>query len=388
MKRTFLIITIFTLIFSIIIIPAYVEASEGLPGSAKFGYGARIDINGKYLDKVVATATNIGLDWVAVDFNWSEMWPDPSSPPRINLLSEVITQASENGLSVLLTITNPAAWAVTEDGPDPQTTANLTLSLVEFFSGKVLAVELYPGVNTKESWKADPDAGNYLEVLRRTQETLSAAGEQTALITTVTPESTISTTEDINDIVFLSDLYRFGGKPYLTIVGVQFNKITGYPFTDPGPYFLRHYEEIRSVMLQNEHNHGSIWITGFKLPVNDSLSAMLSFLAPGTADEQSSWIEQAYKLMRAQLYIGAAFFDQINPPSNSSDQIQTIIDNNSIVHPAADRIRELIIGLTPDAQLMNQNHNSQDSGTSQNGNNTFLSILLKKYIRQRDFKHP
>jgi hypothetical protein len=388
-KRTLIIITIFTIIFSIIVIPAYVEASEGLPGSAKFGYGARLDVDGEYLDKVISTASYIGLDWVAVEFDWAEMWPDPSSPPRINVLSEVINQASQNGLSVLLTISNPASWAVTERGPDPQTTANLTLALVDFFSGKILAVELYPGSNTKNSWIADPHAGYYFEVLKRTQETLSAAGKQIALITTVTPESSIPSANDINDLVFLSDLYASGGKPYLTIVGIKFNKITGAPFSDPGSYFLRHYEEIRSVMLANSHNNGSIWITGFKLPVNDNLSAAQNYPPPVTIDEQSTWIEQAYKLMRAQLYIGAAFFDQVNPSVYSQDQTKvTIIENNSNIHPMADRIKQLIIGLTPEAQLSNQNNNGQDQGIPQTANNnTFLSILLKKYVRQIDFKH-
>jgi hypothetical protein len=93
--------------------------------------------------------------------------------------------------------------------------------------------------------------------------------------------------------------------------------------------------------------------------------------------------------MRAQLYIGAAFFDQVNPSVYSQDQSKvTIIENNSNIHPMADRIKQLIIGLTPEAQLSNQNNNGQEQGIPQTANNnTFLSILLKKYVRQIDFKH-
>jgi hypothetical protein len=88
--------------------------------------GARVDIKGKYLDKSIEIASYIGLDWVLVNFNWSEMWPDPSLPPKINSLTEVISQAHiKIYLSVLLSISNPPQWAMTENGPDPQITANL-----------------------------------------------------------------------------------------------------------------------------------------------------------------------------------------------------------------------------------------------------------------------
>jgi hypothetical protein len=51
----------------------------------------------------------------------------------------------------------------------------------------------------------------------------------------------------------------------MTIVGVKFNKIS-WRSTDSsgGSCTLRHYEEIRSIMLKNDHNHGTIWITGFR----------------------------------------------------------------------------------------------------------------------------
>jgi hypothetical protein len=378
------------ILFSIIVVPVLVEASEGLPGSAKFGYGARIDLDGEYLDKVINTASYVGLDWVAIDFDWEEMWSDPSSPPKISVLTELINYAQQSDISVLLTIKNPAQWAVTENGPDPQTTANLVLSLVDFYSGKVLAIELFPGANTQEGWKAKPNPGNYLETLKRTQDTLTAAGKNTTIITTISPDASTPSANDISDLEFLSNLYSIGGKPHLTIVGIQFNKITGDPFSNPGPHYLRHYEEIRKIMLKNDHKHGTIWITGFSVPGSDNFNPDQTYLSPGTTEEQSNWIEEAYKLLRAQLYIGTAFYDQINPHIDPQDTTQvTIIDRNSNLHPSADRLIQLIDGLTPNAQLMDSNSSGQNQENSLNGNNnTFLTILQKKYVRQIDYKHP
>jgi hypothetical protein len=377
---------------SVIFIPSYVKASEGLPGSAKFGFGARVDIKGEYLDRVIETASYIGLDWVLIDFNWEEMWPDPSLPPKINSLTEVISSAYQNDISVLLSISNPPQWAMTENGPDPQTTANLTLSLVEFYSGKVLAVELYPGVNTKEGWNADPNVRFFLDTLKRTHETLINAGKQIAIVTTVSPEAYYPSSKDVNDLIFLSDLYQSGGKPYLTIVGVKFNRLTGDPLTDPEAHVLRHYEEIRSIMLKNDHNHGTIWVTGFSLPNDDSFNNMHSYKSPVSAEDQSKWIEEAYTLMRAQLYIGTAFFDQLNPNRNDQDFSQvTIISKDSYIHLIADRIKQLIGGFTQYNHQLNPNiSTSHQENTLPAGkdNNTYLSILIKKYVRQIDYKHP
>lgn len=387
MKHTLLIIVIFTIILSAFCFPKYAEASEGLPGSAKFGYGARIDIEGKYLDKSIELASSIGLDWVAVDFNWEKMWSDPSKPPTLNKLTDVIFDANRNGLSVLLTISNPASWVISEYGPDPQTTANLVLSLVNFYSEKVLAVELYPGVNTKESWKANPNATNYLAALMQTQNTLLQAGKDIVLITTITPEASHPSANDINDLDFISDLYALGGKPYLTIIGLKFNRLTGDPLTNPGLYALRHYEEVRSVMLENDHNHGTMWITGFRLPINYKSNIDQIEQPTNHFEEQSNWVEEAYKLMKAQLYIGASFFDQLNPNTNSPDSAQvTIISNNSNTHMIADRIMHLIEEYKNNNQPLNPKSYDQNQDNS-NTNNIF-SMLLNKIMHQLGFDHP
>lgn len=375
----------------IVYLPLSVEASAGLPGTAKFGYGAVIDINGKYLDESITTAASIGLDWIAVEFDWEKMWSDPNSPPNISLLSEVIDKAYQRGLSVLLTISNPPIWAITERGPDPQTTANLILSLVGFYANKVSAVELFPGVNTLEGCKAAPDPRSYLLTLNRVQETLNFSGRNIEVITTLTPMAIKPSPQDVNDLEFLNQLYQSGGKSYLNILGVKFNKIRGNPYSNPESVTLRHYEEIRTMMLNNEHEFGLIWITGFRWLNGEINNFKSDNTPPKSLGEHSNWLEEAFILMKAQLYIGAAFLDRINPHNDDLQNYpeNTLILQDSQIHPAADQIRLLIRQQNTKSQLPITGTSDQKPAIkSLDAHQTYLTILLKKHIKQTDFKHP
>lgn len=390
MKYLCLAITILILICAAVLPPANVNASEGLPGSAKFGYGGRIDIKGEYLNESIQVASSMGFSWIAVEFDWEEMWPDPNSPPHISQLTEIINQANHAGLSVLLTISNPADWAVTERGPDPQTTANLILSLSEFYGEKILAIELFTGVNTQHAWKAIPDSGSYLRLLKKVQDTLWQAGQQIAIITTITPLSTSPSVYDIDDLDFLDELYKASSNSYLPIIGLKFSFISGDPYSNPSQIALRHYEEIRAVMLKNDHREGLIWITGFGFPNRGLSNNDQASPPPLTVEQQADWLEKAFSLIKAQLYVGSAFFDQINPNEtpNQSFIRATLISVEAHIHPAVDQITRLINQNITGGQTSTTDASMIQSDLPTSINHTYLTILHKKYTRLNDFKHP
>lgn len=380
-------------IIVLVITPFSVDATAGLPGSAKFGYGAHIDIDGTHLDESISTAASIGLDWVAVEFNWESMWADPNSPPNITLLSDVINKSNQLGLSVLLSIVNPPKWAITESGPDPQTTANLVLSLIDFYANKVFAVELFPGANTIDGWRVIPNPKSYLFALNKVQETLKIAGKNIAVVTTLTPASINPSPYDVNDLEFLNQLYQSGGKSNLTIIGVKLNNLIGDPYSNPKLNTLRHYEEIRAVMLNNGHDFGTIWITGFGWPDEDTKYFETSSAQSKSVVEQknSKWLEEAFDLMKAQLYIGAAFFDQINPQGNmnQNDTKVTLISRESQIHPAANQLKLLIDQQKSRTQIpITGTSNRSTAIKSLDSYQTYLSILIKKYVKHTDFKQP
>jgi hypothetical protein len=50
-------------------------------------------------------------------------------------------------------------------------------------------------------------------------------------------------------------------------------------------------------MIANNHSDGLLWITGLSLPAET---------------EQAPWLQQAYPIMKSQLYLGAVFYSQPN----------------------------------------------------------------------------
>jgi hypothetical protein len=103
----------------------------------------------------------------------------------------------------------------------------------------------------------------------------------------------------------LRQLYAADAVDYMPIVSLRLPATENDPLTplhQAEGNTLRHYENIHNAMLENGHNSGIIWVTGFAWDSD----------AFGSIQEQADWLKQAYLLMRSQLYIGAAFFDGLN----------------------------------------------------------------------------
>ena len=47
------------------------QAGRGVPGSPEFGYGARIELDGIYLDQALELAADLRFDWLVVPVRWS-----------------------------------------------------------------------------------------------------------------------------------------------------------------------------------------------------------------------------------------------------------------------------------------------------------------------------
>ena len=84
-------------------------------------------------------------------------------------------------------------------------------------------------------------------------------------------------------------------------------------------------------MLIHGHQSGLIWITGFSWHPQ----------ALSTIEEQALWIKDAYTLLRSQLYLGAAFFQGLNPLS-PEQQHTSLITSDGDTSPALLTLKYLI----------------------------------------------
>ena len=331
------------------------QAVDGLPGSPLFGYGARLDLQGQGIRQAIDLAAGMNFTWLLIEFDWTFYWPDPNLQPKWGQLDSVAALAHENNINLVVSVFSPPAWAITAQGPDPEKTSQLVLQIANRYPGIVLAFELFPGVNTVAGWSTHPNPKEFTNLLQSVSIDLSTADLEIQLITTLSPLLPVDSSPNISDKEFLAGLYANGWQTGNWILGIHYPLITGDALQTPAPDgipVLRHYEELRNILIQHHDEQRLIWITGFSWPTELTGGTDLDV-------QQAGWLFQAYRLLTAQLYIGAAFFEQINPNSASGTS-SSLLQPDATLHPACTLISQLtnptnIIVPDPDLKIMFKN---------------------------------
>ncbi len=310
--------------------------NNGLPDSPAFGYGAWVDPQGLDIDLALQTAVSLELDWIAVAFDWAQLAPEANAFPNLSQHDYILNTAAQKGLPVLLSVEHAPAWAMTGSGPDPALTANMLLDLTSRYPG-ILAIELFPAANTLEGWGAAPNPEAYVQLFQHMFLTLQANSRALTLIAAgLTPQPANSTNMD--DLQFLDRMYLAGIAPMMPVVGVHLPRAAGQVMAAPAaeqPQVLRHYEAVRNIMLKHNHVEGLLWLSRFAWPAEQ-------LDAGDPAAAQANWMQDAYQLMNAQLYVGAAIFYQLNPPANADANTVSLLLPDQSRHLALERLGQLI----------------------------------------------
>jgi hypothetical protein len=326
-------------------------AAKGRPGSGEFAYGAHLTLEGVLVEPALETARNLPLDWIAVTFNWSKYAHGPHDAPDWTVLDPVMAFAAKENVLIMLSIQAAPVWAQTAQGPDPQQTTRLVLQLTERYPNTLAALELFPASNTFAGWGTSPDPLAYIALLTEVKAQLQQHKRPVLLVAgslrTISPESKEN---DLNDLSFLQNLYDYGLIGITDIIGLQLCELTGDPLyvDSQESRVLRHYEQVRQVMLANNHPMGLIWVTQLCSPSGTINVADQRYQDPQL---QVAWLSQAYSLLRAQLYIGAAFYASLNPDLEISTQGRSIIIDSNHYHLFYLKLRDLIAENSPEAAL-------------------------------------
>jgi len=334
----------------LVIIPmGQVQAARGEPGSTEFGYGAWLHPEGAYYDQGLALLKDLALDWVAIDVDWAALAPTATTPINTSNLDRAFTTASSNNTNILLSLTNPPDWAMTSTGPNAQMVAALLLDFHNRYGETLCAVELLPGANTAAGWKAIPNPADYAAFITTVSQNLAAVGVPIHLIAGgLRPPSAASSSADWDDLEFLRGLYTSGAADWMNTLSLQFTALTGQPLQNIDQVnVFRHYEAVRQVMLENGHTSGRIWVTLINTP-DGTINASDSFFAD--RQHQTEWLQQALIQVRSQLYVGAAFAQNLNPAQNNSGIFRSdalVIDRAS-VHPFYAVFKALIRQTNPE----------------------------------------
>ncbi len=343
-----------------------VQAAKGTPNSPDFGYGARIDLAGDYIPEAFQSAARRKMDWVAIDFDWSTRWPEADTQPSLQDLDKAMLTAQKYGLSVLLSLKNTPGWAITANGPDPALTSWLVVSLAQRYPDSLQAIELFPGANTVVGWGSDPNPVAYASLYQIALSSIQNANLSILLVAAgLTPIPADEAESDIDDLRFLQGLYDAGAAGMMPVISIAMPALTGSPLQSPDGSehrILRHYEEARQVMLANNHPHGILWITHFSWPSGRIQFGDTSYYQ---TENQTVWLSQAYRMLRAQLYIGAAFYSALNPSESTGST--SLIRSDTSHHPFFDMLGKLIA----------QNNQNLDAA------NEFKEPQIKNIIKTR-----
>lgn len=302
-----------------LVLPGTVLAARGGPDSSEFGTGARLYPSGPAAAEAMQHAVALKLDWIIIDIDWAARWPDINQQPDLADLDQIMALAAQYKLAVMFSLQHAPAWALTPDGPSPDQTGWFVANLARRYAQSLLAVELYPGANTVAGWGAAPNAAAYIRLAQTTQTAIKEAGLPVFIVAGgLTPA--VMEPGSVDDLVFLRDLYASGLKETATVISMSFPEVTGSPLVNPTPTehrVLRHYEEIRQVMLDSGHADGLLWITSLGSPSGQINPADNAFSATPAA--QAQWLAQAYDQISSQLYIGMTAFNSLNAPISPKD---------------------------------------------------------------------
>ena len=309
--------------------------ASGLPDSAQFGYGTTLNTATLNIPQAIGAAKTIGLDWVSIEVNWAQAWPDQSQPIDLSAIKAVVQNADSKEINLLVSITTPPAWAMTAEGPSLPHLLVFLNTLQQSFPEQIVAVELFPGANQAQKWGAPSNPSAYAQMIGQAQQAMdefkvNTGASKAWVIASITPLAAPAA-GDMTDLEFLRAMYIAAPDVQLPVIGIHFATLQGDIATsaDQNCLCLRHYEQVRQIMLDYQRRRDMIWITSFQWPEN-----ILD------AEIQAEWTYQAYEHLLAQPFIGAAFFNTLYTASAASQPALTRSDFN--LNTAGLKLKELI----------------------------------------------
>ena len=310
-----------TILASLFSTAAPVQAAHGVPGSADFGIGVSLDPRTSFSSDGIRLAGSLNVDWVNLKFDWKANQPLMAQGIDFTQLDQVMLTALTHNQPVMISLTNPPEEARTSTGPDISAVSHLVITLAQRYAGVLQAVELFPAANTSAGWTAQPDPAAYAQLMAAVHQALTDNQLDLYLVAGGLQPLNHLANGDMDDLLFLQGLYAAGANQWMQILSLNLDNLSGEPLTPPfvtNHQVLRHYEEIRQVMLNNQHSAGLIWVTLINAPSGTIKSASTS---GRDSNSRVRWYADAVSQLRSQLYIGVVFAAQLNPTENQADSL-------------------------------------------------------------------
>lgn len=290
------------------------------------------------------------LGWVKQQVRWGDF-----SPARGQMdwsgFDRVVEEASRQDIRVLFSIVTAPTWSRSAEGVDgpPDNLADFAQfvgEVVDRYPGKVQAIEIWNEQNIDAEWKTNPQEVSperYVEMLRLAHQTIKSKDPNVMVISgALSPTGFFGggcSAEGCDDQPYLRRMMELGFLQYTDCIGVHVNGFNlppeyrhdaGYndptavfrgPFDNPHPSwsFRSTLEDYRAITQEQKQ----LCVTEFGWASYDGLSASaLSSYEYGldnTAEEQSEWDAQGFRLMQQWGYVKLAILFNLDFAQKSPD---------------------------------------------------------------------
>lgn len=327
-----------------------VETLPPLPWG-KFGYGIAIQgvipVMGDYSYTMRQVKDHLGLDWVKQQLRWTNVHPDPMSPPDWSLYDPVIETAHAMGLKVMLSIVDSPHWTRSYIDADPLAAPpdDLTLyaafmgEIVDRYKGRIHAIEVWNEQNLNREWDTaeglNPE--RYVEMLRLAYQAIKSRDPSIIVISGALSPTGVTMADPANpnrllfmdDYLYLQRMIAAGFLDYADCVGVHHNGINMPPnvawdegYNDPtasfrGPFDNPHHSwSFKSTiwdyytLIQRAGYNKPLCLTEFGWASAEGWTEVpvgFEFAWDNTLQEQAEWVVEAFQLMRQWGFVHLAF---------------------------------------------------------------------------------
>jgi hypothetical protein len=250
-------------------------------------------------EKVVKTLEMVrdgGYKWVRQGFAWNDIeingkgiYTDTRNPGKVvnswDKYDFIVQKAQENGLQIMARLDSPPLWARMpgddveqfHKGPpaNNQDFGDFARAVAERYKGKIKYYQIWNEPNLWGEWGGHAiNAEEYVELLKVAHDSIKSVDPDAVIVTAALAPTTDVSLRNLNDILFLEDMYKAGAAPYFDVFSTMLYGLGQSPEDRRADLDRLSFSRpilLREVMERNGDADKPIWISEYSwlsLPPN------------------------------------------------------------------------------------------------------------------------